>query len=104
MSVLPFPTNVGGGPGGAADYGLALRPGEGDAMAQYVQAGKRIPRRGEVGLTADEISRFEELGYVNFERVFAEKRDQVLHQSCVLHNPHTRSAAVHKREVRACFF
>ena len=37
---------------------------EGDAMAQYVQAGKRIPRRGEVGLSADEISKFEELGYV----------------------------------------
>jgi len=33
-------------------------------MAQYVQAGKRIPRRGEVGLTADEISHFEDLGYV----------------------------------------
>ena len=33
-------------------------------MAQYVQAGKRIPRRGEVGLSADEISKFEELGYV----------------------------------------
>jgi hypothetical protein len=33
-------------------------------MAQYVQAGKRIPRRGEVGLSADEISRFEDLGYV----------------------------------------
>jgi len=29
-----------------------------------VQAGKRIPRRGEVGLTADEISHFEDLGYV----------------------------------------
>ena len=48
----------------ATDFGLALRPGEGDAMAQYVQAGKRIPRRGEVGLTADEISHFESLGYV----------------------------------------
>ena len=33
-------------------------------MAQYVQAWKRIPRRGEVGLSADEISRFEDLGYV----------------------------------------
>ena len=33
-------------------------------MAAYVQSGKRIPRRGEVGLRADEIERFESLGYV----------------------------------------
>ncbi|KYF45288.1 heat shock protein [Toxoplasma gondii ARI] len=45
-------------------YGGALRPGEGAAIAQYVQEGKRIPRRGEVGLTADEIQAFEDLGYV----------------------------------------
>ena len=38
--------------------------GEGAAMAAYVQSGKRIPRRGEVGLRADEIERFESLGYV----------------------------------------
>ena len=29
----------------AVSYGGALRPGEGDAIAAYVQAGKRIPRR-----------------------------------------------------------
>uniref|UniRef100_A0A0G4I6Q0 NF-kappa-B-activating protein C-terminal domain-containing protein n=1 Tax=Chromera velia CCMP2878 TaxID=1169474 RepID=A0A0G4I6Q0_9ALVE len=46
------------------NYGGALRPGEGEAIAAYVQAGKRIPRRGEVGLTADEIESFENLGYV----------------------------------------
>ncbi|KAK9845816.1 hypothetical protein WJX81_003202 [Elliptochloris bilobata] len=56
-------------PGGDAhaapgSYGGALRPGEGEAMAAYVQSGKRIPRRGEVGLTADQITKFEELGYV----------------------------------------
>lgn len=45
-------------------YGKALLPGEGTAMAAYVQAGKRIPRRGEVGMSADEIERFEDLGYV----------------------------------------
>ena len=28
-------------------YGFALRPGEGEAIAQFVQEGKRIPRRGE---------------------------------------------------------
>ncbi|KAF5193492.1 Nf-kappa-b-activating protein [Thalictrum thalictroides] len=49
---------------GHISYGGALRPGEGDAIAQYVQQGKRIPRRGEVGLSADEIQRFEDLGYV----------------------------------------
>lgn len=49
---------------GHISYGGAMRPGEGDAIAQYVQQGKRIPRRGEVGLSADEISKFEDLGYV----------------------------------------
>ena len=38
--------------------------GEGSAMAHYIQSGKRIPRRGEVGLTSDVIERFEDLGYV----------------------------------------
>jgi len=45
-------------------WGGALRPGEGDAIAQYVQSGKRIPRRGEVGLSAEEIEKYETLGYV----------------------------------------
>ncbi|KAL0927518.1 hypothetical protein M5K25_001693 [Dendrobium thyrsiflorum] len=49
---------------GHISYGGALRPGEGDAIAQYVQQGKRIPRRGEVGLSAEEIQKFEDLGYV----------------------------------------
>ena len=57
----PPPTAAHAKPG---DYGGALRPGEGDAMAAFVQSGKRIPRRGEVGLSADEICRFEDLGYV----------------------------------------
>merc|ERR1712202_35001 len=45
-------------------YGGALMPGEGDAMAQYVQAGKRIPRRGEVGVTTEQIEEYENLGFV----------------------------------------
>ncbi len=54
-------------PAGAAGgdrhgYGGALRPGEGEAMAAFVQSGKRIPRRGEVGLGADQIERFEKIG------------------------------------------
>lgn len=46
------------------DYGGALLPGEGEAMAAYVESGKRIPRRGEIGLTSDEISAFEDAGYI----------------------------------------
>ena len=48
----------------AQDFGGALLPGEGQAMANYVAEGKRIPRRGEVGLEADEIQKYEDLGYV----------------------------------------
>jgi hypothetical protein len=46
------------------DYGKALLPGEGAAMASYVLEGKRIPRRGEIGLTSEEIDSFENVGYV----------------------------------------
>lgn len=46
------------------DFGKALLPGEGAAMASYVIDGKRIPRRGEIGLTSDEIETFESVGYV----------------------------------------
>uniref|UniRef100_A0A8C1TUI1 NFKB activating protein n=1 Tax=Cyprinus carpio TaxID=7962 RepID=A0A8C1TUI1_CYPCA len=46
------------------DFGHALLPGEGAAMAEFVKAGKRIPRRGEIGLTSDEIAEFEKCGYV----------------------------------------
>merc|ERR1711953_323903 len=45
-------------------YGGALLPGEGDAMAEYVKSGLRIPRRGEVGITSDQIEGLETLGYV----------------------------------------
>ncbi|CAL4123423.1 unnamed protein product [Meganyctiphanes norvegica] len=46
------------------EYGKALLPGEGAAMAAYVAEGKRIPRRGEIGLTSEEIEQFEQVGYV----------------------------------------
>lgn len=45
-------------------YGGALLPGEGSAMAAYVQDGKRIPRRGEIGLDSDQIESFETAGFV----------------------------------------
>jgi hypothetical protein len=45
-------------------YGGALLPGEGAAIAQYVQQNMRIPRRGEIGWKADEIEGLEKQGYV----------------------------------------
>lgn len=46
------------------DYGKALLPGEGAAMAAYIAEGKRIPRRGEIGLTPEEIEEYEQVGFV----------------------------------------
>ncbi len=46
------------------EMGTALLPGEGSAMAAYVAEGKRIPRRGEIGLTSEQITSFEEEGWV----------------------------------------
>jgi len=46
------------------DFGGALLPGEGDAIAAYVAEGKRIPRRGEVGMTSEQISSYEDMGYI----------------------------------------
>ncbi|ORX51306.1 DUF926-domain-containing protein [Hesseltinella vesiculosa] len=45
-------------------YGAALLPGEGSAMAAYVKEGKRIPRRGEIGLSGDQIADYETAGFV----------------------------------------
>ncbi|KAG9007431.1 hypothetical protein FRB93_007846 [Tulasnella sp. JGI-2019a] len=45
-------------------YGGALLRGEGSAMAAFVQDGQRIPRRGEIGLTSDQIDAYEKVGYV----------------------------------------
>lgn len=44
------------------NYGSQLLPGEGAAIAYYIQSGKRIPRRGEVGLTSEDIEKYEGLG------------------------------------------
>jgi len=33
-------------------------------MAAYIAEGKRIPRRGEIGLTSEEITAYEEDGWV----------------------------------------
>lgn len=47
-------------------YGGALLRGEGSAMAAFLQDGTdlRIPRRGEIGLTSDQIAAYETVGYV----------------------------------------
>ncbi|TFK37033.1 ras-induced vulval development antagonist-domain-containing protein [Crucibulum laeve] len=47
-------------------YGGALLRGEGSAMAAFLQDGTeaRIPRRGEIGLTPEEIAKYEDSGYV----------------------------------------
>jgi hypothetical protein len=45
-------------------YGNALLPGEGAAIAQYVQQNMRIPRRGEIGWSGKEIEGLELQGYV----------------------------------------
>lgn len=41
-----------------------MRPGEAVKIAAYVQEGKRIPRRGEIGLSSDQIEDYEKSGYV----------------------------------------
>jgi hypothetical protein len=49
-------------------YGGALLRGEGSAMAAFLQgedgSEARIPRRGEIGLTSDQIEQYEHVGYV----------------------------------------
>ena len=45
-------------------YDVPMLPGEASAILPYIQSGQRIPRRGEIGLTSETISRFEKAGYV----------------------------------------
>jgi len=47
-------------------YGGSLLRGEGSAMAAFLMEGTdvRIPRRGEIGLTPEQIATFEDVGYV----------------------------------------
>nr|CAB3264340.1 NF-kappa-B-activating protein-like [Phallusia mammillata] len=60
----PMPNDLDSAANKPLNYGHALLPGEGAAMAAYVEDGKRIPRRGEIGLTSNEISQFEDVGFV----------------------------------------
>ena len=64
---MPLPRSNAAGLGsnqGSSTYGKALLPGEGQAIAQYVQNNLRIPRRGEIGYSGDDIEHFESSGYV----------------------------------------
>lgn len=58
------PGNSSVAPIDAKEFGRALLPGEGAAMAAYVADGKRIPRRGEIGLTSEKIDELEKVGYI----------------------------------------
>lgn len=49
---------------GRTNYGANLLKGEGEAMAAYIAEGKRIPRRGEIGLDSEGILFYERQGYV----------------------------------------
>ena len=44
-------------------YGGSLLKGEGAAMASFVQQGIRIPRRGEVSWSGDQIEKLESVGF-----------------------------------------
>lgn len=66
---MPLPQSDAAGGHGASKahtkaYGHALLPGEGEALASYVQQNLRIPRRGEIGYKQDEIEKLEKSGYV----------------------------------------
>ena len=54
-------------------------------MAEYVANGQRIPRRGEIGMTNDDIDSFEKAGYImsgnrhrRMEAVRLRKESQVI--------------------------
>jgi NF-kappa-B-activating protein C-terminal domain len=62
---MPLPqSNASSDPLHSSSYGSALLPGEGQALAAYVQQNLRIPRRGEIGYTGDDIESYENQGYV----------------------------------------
>ncbi len=73
---------------------LCVYSGEGEAMASFVAAGQRIPRRGEIGLAPEQIEAFENVGYVMVSSVFLffQTRSHVL---TLLASP--QSGSRHKR-------
>jgi len=63
---MPEPEEMGAASKGSrgVNYGGALLPGEGQAIAQFVQKNMRIPRRGEIGWSSTEVENLENMGYV----------------------------------------
>lgn len=64
VEVGPMPLIKSDGRIDERSYGGALLRGEGSAMAAFLQNDERIPRRGEIGLTSNEIDQYEQAGYV----------------------------------------
>ncbi|KAF9557215.1 hypothetical protein EC968_007777 [Mortierella alpina] len=64
QEVGPVPLHLQDSKMNERSYGGALLAGEGSAMAAYVQDGKRIPRRGEIGLESEQIEHYENAGFV----------------------------------------
>lgn len=82
--------------------------GEAAAMASYIAQGKRIPRRGEIGLSSAEISEYEKIGYVmsgtrhkSMEATRLRKENQVIFKIVSLqHLSYCRNEAVKLGKLR----
>ena len=90
---------------GKHNFGENLYKGEGEAMASYVSEGKRIPRRGEVGLTSEQIQGFESQGFVmsasrhsRMEAVRLRKEKQVYEAKSELEAKNAKVLAKEKQE------
>uniref|UniRef100_A0A0N4Z0N7 Nkap_C domain-containing protein n=1 Tax=Parastrongyloides trichosuri TaxID=131310 RepID=A0A0N4Z0N7_PARTI len=66
-------------------YGDNISRNEGTAFAAFISQGKRIPRRGEIGLSSNQITEYERAGYVmsgsknlKMEAVRIRKENQVM--------------------------
>jgi hypothetical protein len=62
-------------------YGKALLPGEGSAIAAFVQQNMRIPRRGEIGWDGEDIEKLETSGYVMsklYDSIFSLNLDSLI--------------------------
>ncbi|GMI15905.1 hypothetical protein TrVE_jg8841 [Triparma verrucosa] len=60
----PLPNQIVSSNAPKSNFGGNLLPGEGEALAAYVQQNIRIPRRGEIGYSELDIEQYEQSGYV----------------------------------------
>lgn len=58
------PSTSGNSTAKSLSYAVPMLKGEAEAILPYIQSGARIPRRGEIGLSATEIASYERAGYV----------------------------------------